>query len=92
MGARARWPSPSCRSTRRSNRVAPLFRGRVRLDVGDYPGAIAELTAAMGAFPGLTDAYRLRAEAKARAGDSVGADEDRRSYHRLGGRDLPAYE
>lgn len=71
---------------------APLFRGRVRLDLGEYPGAIADFTAAIEAFPGLTNAYRQRAEAKARAGDSAGAEEDRRSYDRLGGRDLPAYE
>jgi len=71
---------------------APLFRGRVRLDMGDYPGAIADFTAAIEAFPGLTNAYRQRAEAKALAGDPAGAEEDWRSYDRLGGRDLPAYE
>jgi tetratricopeptide (TPR) repeat protein len=71
---------------------APLFRGRVLLAAGDYPGAIADFTAAIEAFPGLTNAYRQRAEAKARAGDPAGAEEDRRSYEQFGGRDLPAYE
>lgn len=70
---------------------APLFRGRVFLAAGDYPGAIADFTAAIQAFPGLTNAYRRRAEAKALAGDPAGAEEDRRSYDRFGGRDLPAY-
>ena len=71
---------------------APLFRGRVRLDVGDYQGAIADFTAAIEAFPALTNAYRHRAEARALAGDRKQAEEDLRSYERLGARDLPAYE
>lgn len=71
---------------------APLFRGRVRLDAGDYEGAIADFTAAIEAFPQLTNAYRHRAEAKVLAGDREGAEGDLRSYNRLGGRDLPAYE
>jgi tetratricopeptide (TPR) repeat protein len=71
---------------------APLFRGRVRLDMGLYEGAIADFTAAIKAFPGLTNAYRHRADAKALAGDQEGAEFDLRTYHRLGGRDLPAFE
>ena len=43
-------------------------------------------------FPGLTDAYRQRAEAKTRAGDPTGAEQDLRTYDNLCGRDLPAYE
>jgi tetratricopeptide (TPR) repeat protein len=71
---------------------APLFRGRVMLDLGNYEAAIADFTAAIEAFPGLTNAYRHRAEAKALAGDRAGAEIDMRAYDRLGGRDLPAYE
>lgn len=71
---------------------APLFRGRVMLDLGNYEAAIADFTAAIKAFPGLTNAYRHRAEAKALAGDREGAEIDMCSYDRLGGCDLPAYE
>jgi serine/threonine-protein kinase len=71
---------------------APLFRGRVCLDAGNYEGAIADFTAAIDAYPRLTNAYRHRAEAKALAGDRDGAEIDIRSYDALGGRDLPAYE
>lgn len=71
---------------------APLFRGRVRLDMGDCQGAIADLTAAIEAFPGLTNAYRHRAEARTQAGNREGASADLWTYDRLGGRDLPAYE
>jgi tetratricopeptide (TPR) repeat protein len=71
---------------------APLYRGRVRLDMGDCWGAIADFTAAVEAYPQLTNAYRHRAEARGLVGDQKGAEEDLRSYKRLGGRDLPAYE
>jgi len=71
---------------------AALFRGRVRLDVGDYEGAITDFTSAIEVIPGLTNAYRHRAEAKALAGDREGAEIDLRSYDRLGGYDLPAYK
>jgi len=71
---------------------APLFRGRVKLSAADYEGAIADFTAAIEAFPQLTNAFRQRAQAKALAGDQKGAEDDLRSYHQLGGRDLPAYE
>jgi tetratricopeptide (TPR) repeat protein len=71
---------------------APLFRGRVSLDIGNYEPAIADFTAAIEAFPGLTNAYRHRAEAKALAGDREGAEIDLCAYDRLGGRDLSAYE
>jgi tetratricopeptide (TPR) repeat protein len=71
---------------------APLFRGRVRLEMGNYEAAIADFTASIEAFPGLTNAYRLRAEAKTRAGDQEAAELDLATYYRLGGRDLPAYE
>jgi len=71
---------------------APLFRGRVKLGAGNYEGAITDFTAAIEAFPGLTNAYRHRAEAKVLAGDREGAAIDLSTYNRLGGRDLPAYE
>jgi tetratricopeptide (TPR) repeat protein len=71
---------------------SPLYRGRVRLDMGDYQGAIADFTAAIEAFPKLTNAYRHRAETRNHVGDRKGAEEDLRSYQQLGGRDLPAYE
>ena len=58
----------------------------------DYQGAIADFTAAIEAFPQLTNAYRQRAEARDLVGDRKGAEEDMRIYYRLGGRDLPAYE
>ncbi len=70
---------------------APLYRGRVRVDARDYVGAITDFTTAIEAYPGLTNAYRHRAEAKALAGDLVGAQMDLRAYERLGGKDLPAY-
>jgi hypothetical protein len=64
----------------------------VRLDAGDYRGAIADFTAAIEAFPQLTNAYRYRAEARAIIGDSKGSAEDLHKFEELGGRDLPAYE
>ena len=70
---------------------APLFRGRAKLAAGDYEGAVSDFTAAINGFPGLTNAYRHRAEAKALAGDKNGADADLIRYNELGGRDLPAY-
>lgn len=71
---------------------APLFRGRVRLAIEDYTGAIEDFSVAVESFPQLNNAYRLRAEARARAGDPAGAEEDYRRYEELGGYDLPAYE
>ncbi|MBL4850151.1 MAG: tetratricopeptide repeat protein [Planctomycetes bacterium] len=70
---------------------APLFRGRVKLTAGDFPGAIVDFTAAIEAFPRLTNALRLRAEARGFAGDASGANEDRQRYEELGGEDLPAF-
>lgn len=71
--------------------IGPLLRGRVRFDAGDLPGAIIDFTTALEEFPGLTNALRLRAEAKELVGDPVGAKDDRRRYEELGGQDLPAY-
>lgn len=71
---------------------APLFRGRVKVDAGDYRGAIADFTAAIDGYHGLTNAYRHRAEAKILAGDKTGAEIDLAAYNRLGGEDLPPYE
>ncbi|HSQ56859.1 MAG TPA: hypothetical protein VLM40_14045, partial [Gemmata sp.] len=71
---------------------APLFRARVKLSAGDYEGAIADFTAAIEAFPQLTNAFRQRAETKSLAGDQHGAEDDMRIYRELGGQDLPAYE
>ena len=70
---------------------APLFRGRAKLAAADYDGAISDFTAAIDAFPGLANAYRHRAEAKALAGDKNGAEDDLMRYNELGGRDLPAF-
>lgn len=71
---------------------APLFRGRVYLDMRSYEQAIADFSMAIREFQGLANAYRLRAEARAAIGDETGAREDREEFGRLGGRDLPAYE
>jgi serine/threonine-protein kinase len=69
----------------------PLFRGRARLTAGDYHGAINDFTSAITALPGLTNAYRYRAEARELIGDRKGAADDRSLYDQLGGRDLPAF-
>ncbi len=70
---------------------APLFRGRALLAAGNYNGAIADFTVAINAFPELTNAYRLRAEARDWIGDKIGAEGDLAAYQKLGGQDLPAY-
>ena len=70
---------------------APLYRGRVKLDAGDPKGAIEDFTIALNAFPGLTNAYRHRADVQALLGDHQGALDDRQRYQQLGGHDLPAY-
>ncbi len=69
----------------------PLFRGRAKRDAGDLEGAIADFTAALNAFPGLTNACRHRAEVRALIGDHWRALDDQQRYQQLGGQDLPAY-
>lgn len=70
---------------------APLLRGRAKSDSGDHDGAIADFTLAIEGFPGLTNAFRHRAEARRAIGDTAGALADTAEYERLGGTDLPAY-
>ena len=68
-----------------------LIGAHEELAAGDCEGAISDFTLALETFPQLTNAYRHRAEAKARLGDKQGANDDLRIYDQLGGRDLPAY-
>ena len=70
---------------------APLMRGRARMDAKDFDGAIADFTLAIHNFPGLPNAYRLRAAARGCIADQQGANEDLAEYQRLGGCDLPAF-
>lgn len=71
---------------------APLERARVKVRMTTWQGAIDDYSLALLGFPGLTNAYRERAEARRQIGDESGAALDDAEYARLGGKDLPAYK
>jgi tetratricopeptide (TPR) repeat protein len=67
------------------------LRGQARLGRGDYAGAVAEFSAALGIDPGSGELYRKRGSARRDQGDAAGAVADFDAALRIDPQDAEAY-